>query len=426
MSTHDDKNIKNIEIKHDLTHQPKDIKMEVLLNLKYPDMLVFCQSDESFNNICKENNLWNKMIERDFPFYPSDEHKAKESYEYWYKFFDQFVLRIISTYVVYRTKYTNLQTVYEGIFKLLVNYIEKNNIMMEMETTMLKRDEYIDEVEMNMFLEIFKILGVPITFDKSFIHLIPRTLIENTDKSKWANLKQIFYDMMMTYDDPPHVLEDALKETEEYKSIEQSIDELPIDEPTLPEDVMLEILYEADFETIKNYCLTKKDQNICHSKEFWKFIFKRDNVPIKDSSLDWIKDYEQYQSYVKESKLLLRLPYEYTFGIYDVILNPDQPEYFNNYIVQKYGKIFNNERFFYTNLVKNDYKIIFGEFTNNIIIDINTFTNLMADLLYFNPNITIHNSQHVPLREKDVKQCVNTRGLKTICKKILTFYNQNK
>ena len=197
-----DKKDKNKVYESMLSNQPSDIKMEILLQLKYPDMLIACNTNKEFNQICNQDMLWNRMIERDFPFYPSDDKDARKSYEHWYKFFDAHTTRIIGGFIIYKTKYINLQDVYEAIFKILVDYIDENNEVMDIEDKEEERKAY-EKMIFNMYTKIFKILTVPIKFEERFLKLRPRLLINSTDENMWQYLSQIEYDMMMSYDDPP-------------------------------------------------------------------------------------------------------------------------------------------------------------------------------------------------------------------------------
>lgn len=170
-----------------------DINIQFMLNLTYPDLLVYCQTDKHIHNLCQKNDLWNKLIARDFPFYPDDEPKAQKSYEHWYKFFDKYTLDIIAAFITYRKKYIDLQKSYNEIFSILVRYIEENNISMGMDKD---GHEYIKNVEQKLYKEIFDSLGVSIKIEKNFSSMTP------DDKTMYRNLSHIIYEMMMTYDDP--------------------------------------------------------------------------------------------------------------------------------------------------------------------------------------------------------------------------------
>lgn len=205
-SSKNDKVKTNITLKDENTlgNQLSDIKMEILLQLKYPDMLFACKTNKDFNKICNQDALWNRMIEKDFPFYPSDKKHARKSYEHWYQFFDEHTTRIIAGFIIYKTKYINFQEIYEAIFKILVNSIEENYEIMNIEDEDEQRKAH-HTMDKNIFTKIFKLLTVPFKYEDKFSKLPPRILINSDDQNKWQYLSLIFYDMMMAYDDPPHI-----------------------------------------------------------------------------------------------------------------------------------------------------------------------------------------------------------------------------
>jgi hypothetical protein len=186
-----------------LSDVPQDIKMNFLLQLSYPDLINACQTNKQYYSLCQDNYLWNKLIERDFPFYPSDKLYAKKSYEHWYNYFDKTTLKIISDFIIYRKYYNNLQITYEQIFNLLVNYIIENNNMMAKEIQK-EADAYDDEFNFRILNQIFNALGIPMESDMSFVKIVPSLKIKNNAKSLWAHLKLIINDMMTSYQDPIH------------------------------------------------------------------------------------------------------------------------------------------------------------------------------------------------------------------------------
>lgn len=149
-----------------LLNTSQDIIFEYMFHMPYPDLLNFCQSNKDYNQLCQNNIIWNKLINRDFPFYFDDEPHARKSYEHWYNYFDLYVLRIISAFIMYRKSYDNLQNVYNNIFKLLVEYIMENNNAMNQETpeaTNQYHDNYVLRISNNIlrcYLYLFNLIIV--------------------------------------------------------------------------------------------------------------------------------------------------------------------------------------------------------------------------------------------------------------------------
>jgi hypothetical protein len=191
----------------------------------------------------------------------------------------------------------------------------------------------------------------------------------------------------------------------------------------LPEDVMKEILLLSNFETIKNYCSTKKYQNICNQVAFWTFIFKRDNIEIignPSNTSEWIKEYETIQNAKKESKLIM----QYHKNSKDDILyiQIDQNDSFNSYIIKKYGSVYRGKHQIYSKKYLNFYQIFIGPYSKNMYLE--EYINYISDLLYFYPNLYIFTRNKIPLRKKDIIKVANFTGYKSHAKKLLAFYKK--
>lgn len=157
-----------------------DVKREILLKMSYQDIENIGNINKQFNQLC-QNDFWNKLLLRDFPFYHQDK-EAKKAYKDWYNFFDYQTLKIISSFILNRIKYNNLQIVYNDIFKLLVNYILINEEINKIPT----REEILikDKIEIHMLTrQIFDCLSVKIT------------------EEKYLSLTNIIYHMRMSMED---------------------------------------------------------------------------------------------------------------------------------------------------------------------------------------------------------------------------------
>lgn len=172
-----------------LENQLPEIKMEILLQMEYVDMLEACIINKEFNKICHEDALWHRMIKRDFPFYPSNGKMARKSYEYWYHVFDDFTLLTVTKLIIYRTKKNNVEKVYQDVFNILVDYINQTKSMTFEGTEERKNKE--NQLDLEIFTKIFTVLDVPFKFDPSFYTLVPRELFDNTDQNKWQFLNKI-------------------------------------------------------------------------------------------------------------------------------------------------------------------------------------------------------------------------------------------
>lgn len=200
-----------------------------------------------------------------------------------------------------------------------------------------------------------------------------------------------------------------------------NINDVNLTNNMLHDDILKEILYTSDINTIVNYCSTKKYNSICNDKNFWKSIFIRNRVKILEepqSYKGWIEMYKNTVNAYKEAYALLTIPQD-LIRIYSFVINHNFDKYFNKYA---YFLSKENSIFVYkhakTALIENDDD-------NNISLSIKEFYNLLIDLLYFYPDIKINSptpSPGLPLRKKYIGDLRYKTGFKTHVNKILYRY----
>lgn len=149
----------------------------------------------------------------------------------------------------------------------------------------------------------------------------------------------------------------------------------------IPEDIIKEILYYSDVDTIKNYHLCRK--HIKMDEYFWQYIYSRDNIKLCISN-NLLYQYLRKSKCIKEASQILTL-----FAIENdkdmfisIPFNPHTFEIKHLYINNKRICIFNN-------LLDN---ITYAESTEEIL----------SELLYFNPTLLICTSGAIPLRLKEL------------------------
>jgi hypothetical protein len=191
-----------------------DINIELILKLRYFDILELKQTNKKYYYICDSNILWSKMINRDFYFYNIDNINSKIKYNIWYNFFNKYTNKIICNFVLYRLKYDKIIESYEKIFPLLVNYINNikdknfkkeylcgsrnlNYIGKGMDEQNLK-DEY------DIIHSLFKICNIKIGVCKEFIEKPPLfdsdvQQICHKDKNNWIQMRHFLYNMIEIY-----------------------------------------------------------------------------------------------------------------------------------------------------------------------------------------------------------------------------------
>lgn len=192
----------------------------------------------------------------------------------------------------------------------------------------------------------------------------------------------------------------------------------------LPDDVLKEILYTSDINTIINYCSTKKYHSVCNDKNLWKSIFIRDGIKMLEEPDDykgWIEMYKNTVNAYKEAYALLTIPRSIGCGSTEFEIDNRFNKYFNKY-VDFLSKI----NTFYTNLGQKRITLrpklsYYGDIN---IISIKDFYNLMVDILYFYPNVKIKclGYKQIPLRKKYIGELRYNADYKTDTSKILHRY----
>lgn len=169
----------------------------------------------------------------------------------------------------------------------------------------------------------------------------------------------------------------------------------------LHEDVMYQILLNSDINSIKNYCISKKNIALCNNKNLWKIIFERDQLPLykmHDNYKDWIDEYNKIYHIKLEVQQIIKL----------MIINLDRYRTPSFEIKIKFLGEFIYDNISYNNVItinyKNDMFIIpyYSVIKNTIIYDIENF---LISLLYNFPNANIgtpEGGHTLPLRKKDL------------------------
>lgn len=179
-----------------------DLKIEILSHFKYRNIDKIRYFSKQFCKLSNSDELWNKLIERDFPFYPDNLPDAKNSYYHWNDYFDKYTLEIISKFITMRTKVNDLQKVYEGIFASLVTLVVDNNDEMKIEDVNEQYNFHCAS-RLRIINEIFNILSITIVLKSAeeLFPIIPK-LSDPFDIGNAKTLANIFYKMLMVYDDP--------------------------------------------------------------------------------------------------------------------------------------------------------------------------------------------------------------------------------
>ena len=116
---------------------PKDVAIEMALNLSAPDLISFCSASKSQNRICNSNDFWRRKLEKDYPeellqFYQTGEpvNNPKEVYinkftfisrkieEFVHEFIEKIFNKNFSKFLTKEYKkeiYSRLYQIYESV-----------------------------------------------------------------------------------------------------------------------------------------------------------------------------------------------------------------------------------------------------------------------------------------------------------------------
>ena len=149
---------------------PKDVAIEMALNLSPPDLISFCSSSKTQNRICNSNDFWRRKLEKDYPeelfeFYKSGTPVENPKQVYINKFtflsrkieefVEEFIEKIFqdnfSKFLSKEYKkelYSNLYKIYEEIkIEKLDDDEEMDSVIMKYLSTYVPRSLIIDDAQ---------------------------------------------------------------------------------------------------------------------------------------------------------------------------------------------------------------------------------------------------------------------------------------
>lgn len=178
---------------------PEELKILILSHVKYQFIEQVQLVNKEIYQLCHDQRLWNQLVKRTFPFYSNNSLDAKKSYLHFYKYFDEYTLKIISKFIKYRTKFTDLQQVYEQIFTLLVKHITGLfNI-----AKIINKEEYekyCEQLTLTTINKIFTALTIPIVITANILK--GNGLRDVPEVIHSRQLLKIITSMMKDYKDP--------------------------------------------------------------------------------------------------------------------------------------------------------------------------------------------------------------------------------
>lgn len=184
------------ELKNNKTYIIEDMQFEILLKLKYPDIVMHCATNKTYKKVCDNNKFWQLMIARDYPFLADDTLEAKKIYKSFFEFFDKWTTEIMAEFITFKTKYLNMQDVYGKINKTLIQFhTENSNIDLDED----EQNNYLlqNTLKLNTLYTLFDILSIPVAKGITSKQIKPPSdMYRVTDIDKFKYMSFIFYNMV--------------------------------------------------------------------------------------------------------------------------------------------------------------------------------------------------------------------------------------
>lgn len=168
-----------------------DVKIYLFSYFEYKDIFIISQINKSWHQLCQDNRLWNNLIKRDFKFCLNNLLDAKEKYLLFYRCFDEYTMKIIARFIVLKTKFVNLQQVYQRIFITLIDYVTEYHLI-------VKIDEYPSQSECGLKMQVILVYNI---FDIMSLPCNLSSINDNNDVRRARELLAIISDMMLDYGD---------------------------------------------------------------------------------------------------------------------------------------------------------------------------------------------------------------------------------
>lgn len=159
----------------------------ILLNLDCIDIISFHLVNKTLN----DDDIWTLLVNRDYPFIHQSAANKKIYIDY-YQFFDAYTYEILVAFLMYKTKYINLNVTYSKINDMLVDIVCECPPI----NKKYNQNEIMDYIYLIFDVITVKIKPIVINFDELLIYK------KNSDTAKIIKLKTIIYDMLdRIYDD---------------------------------------------------------------------------------------------------------------------------------------------------------------------------------------------------------------------------------
>lgn len=107
---------------------PDELKLELLYDVGYPGLVSLCQSNQEFANLCRDEVLWRRLFERDFPnLEPPEGIDWRTSYINtwdWYHSIREFAESFLQNHPFVKRKYVQLEPMIQDLIDLIDKFLD--------------------------------------------------------------------------------------------------------------------------------------------------------------------------------------------------------------------------------------------------------------------------------------------------------------
>jgi hypothetical protein len=114
-----------------LNELPDEIKLRILLNAEFPELMNLCRTNVSFQRICQDERFWRDRLSRDFPdYFGKPSTSWRQLYERLYTQWQQakaFAKAFLQKFRLVNPRYAQLDVMAHDIADQLIAYLEKHD-----------------------------------------------------------------------------------------------------------------------------------------------------------------------------------------------------------------------------------------------------------------------------------------------------------
>lgn len=108
---------------------PRDLDLQLIYTLKWPDNVRLCQIDKKWAQICKDKQIWRTLMKKDFPNYYKyipKEQSTREAYNQIWTLLNRAADGLLKNYKWVNPRYANFKLMKEDIIQELIYDINEN------------------------------------------------------------------------------------------------------------------------------------------------------------------------------------------------------------------------------------------------------------------------------------------------------------